>query len=254
MDPLLGRETEIGPHDGFEYATVFRPPEEKRHYVLGADVAEGLPEGDFSCGQVLDYETLEQVAVWHGHIPPDEFAYELFYLGAMFNWAYLACEWNGVGQVTLNVLHKHLAYPNLYVRQNLSSISEKVSYDRPGFVTSSRTKPVILDRLASLLRDPDGGIVLYDEHTIKEVSSFTYDHTRSGREAYSAPEGEHDDRVMALAIACEARRQYVPPEHPGQDLEFERIMTSMGYGLPKHHPRRRYQRDAHRERQRWGQQ
>ena len=59
---------------------------------------------------------------------------------------------------------------------------------------------------------------------------------------------------MALAIACEARRQYVPPDHPGQDFEFERLMESIGYGVPKSHPRRRYLRDSLKERQGWGQQ
>ena len=119
-------------------------------------------------------------------------------------------------------------------------------------MTSSNTKPVVLNHLSTLLREDE--IVLLDEFTIKELSAFGYDPSRHGQSAWSAGADDHDDRVMALAIACEARRQYVPPDHPGQDLEFERLMESIGYGVPKSHPRRRYQRDSLKQKQGWGQQ
>src|SRR3990167_4257842 len=44
------------------------------YYVIGADVAEGIATGDYNCAQILDRLTCEQVAVWHGHCSPEEFA------------------------------------------------------------------------------------------------------------------------------------------------------------------------------------
>jgi len=217
----------IESHVGF--VTIYREPDAKRHYVLGADVAEGVSDGDYSCGQVLDYETMEQVAVWHGRLAPDLFARELFMLGAIYNWAYLACEFNGCGQVTLNKLHKDLQYPNLYYRQNLANLSEPASPDRPGFVTSARTKPIILNHLQQLIRDDE--MVLHDKPTVKELLSFAFDSTKSGHRAYGAPAGEHDDRVMALAIACEAHRQYIPPSSPDPDAEFYRNVAPLNLGI-----------------------
>ena len=58
--------------------TVWREPVNGHSYVAGVDTAEGLLHGDYSCIQMLDVRNGEQVAVWHGHIPPDELAYEVF--------------------------------------------------------------------------------------------------------------------------------------------------------------------------------
>lgn len=212
------------------FTRIFHGPIEGRQYVLGADVAEGVSGGDYSCGQVLDYETMEQVAVWHGRLAPDLFARELYILGAFYNWSYLACEFNGCGQVTLNKLHKDFLYPNLYYRQNLSNLDEPISVNRPGFITSSRTKPIILNHLQQLIRDEE--IHLHDKATIKELLSYAYDSTKAGHRAYGAPDGEHDDRVMALAVACEAHRQYVPPSKPDPDVEFNRTVQSLGIAVP----------------------
>ncbi len=177
---------------------------------------------------------MEQVAVWHGRLAPDLFARELYMLGAVYNWSYLAVEFNGCGQVTLNKLHKDLLYPNLYYRQNLSNIDEPVSPNRPGFVTSARTKPIILNHLQQLIRDDE--MVLHDKPTIKELLSYAYDSTKAGHRAYGAPSGEHDDRVMALAIACEAHRQYIPPTSPDPEAEFYRTIEPLGLGFKQKRP------------------
>ena len=66
------------------------------------------------------------------------------------------------------------------------------------FVFTSRSKQQIMEGLAVAIQRreitfPDGPIVL-------ELESFRYEYTRTGVR-YSAPEGEHDDCVMALALA-----------------------------------------------------
>ena len=52
-------------------------PNPQHGYVMGVDTAEGLGHGDYSCVHVLDLNTGELVAAWHGHIPPDALADEV---------------------------------------------------------------------------------------------------------------------------------------------------------------------------------
>jgi hypothetical protein len=47
---------------------------------------------------------------------------------------------------------------------------------------------------------PDGPIV-------RELEAFGYEYTRTGGVKYRAPEGVHDDSVMALALACEQHKR-----------------------------------------------
>src|SRR5690606_38431680 len=60
---------------------VWQEPEPGRLYVVGADVAEGLEHGDYSCAQVLDVASGAQVAMWHGHVQADLFGDVLYDLG-----------------------------------------------------------------------------------------------------------------------------------------------------------------------------
>ena len=63
------------------YLSIFKKPNEFHNYAIGADVSEGKivaegdesNESDYSCAQVIDQTTFEQVAVWHGRIDPDLF-------------------------------------------------------------------------------------------------------------------------------------------------------------------------------------
>ena len=73
---------------------MWRPPEQGHTYVIGADVAEGLETGDYSCAQVLDRRDLCQVSEWHGHTDPDLFGEELAKLGRLYNSAMIGCEVN----------------------------------------------------------------------------------------------------------------------------------------------------------------
>ncbi len=81
-----------------------------------------------------------------------------------------------------------------------------------GFKFTSTTRQQLLERLAGVIQRrevefPAGPIV-------RELESFTYDYTRSGGVKYVAPEGLHDDCVMALALAV---------------THFERLGSPMAY-------------------------
>src|SRR5512139_718392 len=93
---------------------VWKEPVPGRAYLIGADVAEGIEGGDFNSADVVDWLSGEQVAQWHGHIAPDLYATILYFLGARYNWAYIACERNNHGMYTNDELFK-LSYRNLHV-------------------------------------------------------------------------------------------------------------------------------------------
>lgn len=76
-----------------------------------------------------------------------------------------------------------------------------------GFKFTSTSRQQLLEGLAAAIqrveiRFPEGPIV-------RELESFSYEYTRSGGVKYVAPEGLHDDSVMALALAV-ARAAVVP--------------------------------------------
>jgi hypothetical protein len=68
------------------------------------------------------------------------------------------------------------------------------------FTTTAATKPLLIDTLALALEQRT--IVLPSlEWLLNELEMFSVDISASGRARYSAPEGCHDDGVIALALA-----------------------------------------------------
>ena len=103
-------------------------PHAQHGYVMGVDTAEGLGHGDYSCAHVLDLNTGELVASWHGHIPPDALADEVLSLGLWYRDALCCVEANNHGLTTITVL-RQLGYPNLFRRRSLNQATSKVSQE-----------------------------------------------------------------------------------------------------------------------------
>ena len=183
--------------------TVWRNPVGGRSYVAGVDTAEGLMHGDYSCIQMLDVRSGEQVAVWHGHIPPDELAHEVFRMALWYNNALTCVESNNHGLTTIVQL-RHLGHPNLFRKRTLNRATEKVSMEF-GWKTTRTTKPLLSDDLDMALRNDE--LTLFDRHTIAELRTYV----RNERGSMSG--SPFDDRVMALALANEMRQYAFMPEY-----------------------------------------
>ncbi len=205
LSPVDGRvefhEAEKG------YLRVWRFPEPGRRYAIGADVAEGLAHGDFSCAHVLDVRSMDLVAEWHGHIDPDLFGVELFKLGTFYHGAILGVERNNHGLTTLTILRQGhpvhseaKPYPRLYFEETVDRATNKTT-QRFGWVTNLKTRPIMTDDLARVIRENLAGLI--SREVVEECMSFVVD--EKGRPA--AVEGQHDDRVMALAIAVQMAQQ-----------------------------------------------
>lgn len=184
-------------------------------YYIGADIGMGVKGGDFSVAQVLDSEK-RQVAVWRGLVHPDYFADVLFHLGRYYNEALIAPENNAHGLLTAIRLGRDMAYPNVYTEVNEGKLNDQESITI-GFRTTSKTKPLIIDRLRASLRE--GEMELNDKTTLREMLSFIV--TESGK--MEAEQGTHDDTVMALAIANHVHEGRFTPINVTDDFYIEAI-------------------------------
>jgi hypothetical protein len=183
--------------DDFTYKAplkIFKHPEPGHEYAIGGDVAEGLVNGDFSVAEVVDQTTMETVARWRGHIDPDKFGEILGALGVYYNYALIGVEVNNHGLTTIQKL-RDTYYTNLFKREKGYDEDFEEPTSNLGWKTDVRTKRLAVDSLITLIReginkDPD--LTFIDE-------AFAYIRDERGRT--NAEEGEHDDTVMAKAIA-----------------------------------------------------
>ena len=176
------------------YVEIWQPPKVGEFYVIGADVAEGKIEGDYSVAQVLDSDC-NVVAMWYGHIDPDLFGYELVKLARFYNDAYLGVEANNHGLTTLKAVQRY-DYWNLYFAKIYDRFTDSIT-KKLGWQTTSKTKPMAIDKLAEFVRDFHIGIK--SKITVQELLTYIIEENGST----NAQQGCHDDCVMSLAIALQ---------------------------------------------------
>ena len=191
------------------YIEVWEEPIPGKYYAIGADVAEGLSDGDYSCAIVGD-SNFETVAMWHGHIDPDLYGDELYKLAKYYNDAYLGVENNNHGLTTLKKLQDR-EYWNIYFQKTYDRVSDQIT-SKMGWNTNSRTKPLMIDKLAEFIREMYLGI--YSDLIISECLTYVINDNGTT----DAQEGCHDDTVMALALLLqlllEGREENYAPEVP----------------------------------------
>lgn len=188
-------ESTAWPPDG--PVKMFQEPLAKHAYVIGADVAEGLEHGDFSCGQVLDVETGFLVCSWHDKTDADLFGDQLYDLGRFYNTALIGVEINSIGHTTITQLRKR-GYPRLFRRRVLGQITEGYA-PQYGWHTNHVSKGIMIEGLNTAIRDR--AIDIRDEHTLAELRTYVREYSTAGNvKTHGSP---HDDRVMALAIAVQ---------------------------------------------------
>jgi len=178
---------------------VYELPQEGVRYAIGADVAEGYDDRDYSAAHVIRIPDFTQVAVAQIRIDPDDFANYLATLGYMYNRAWIAVEITGSGLATQLALKKNNRYPMLYRRQVFDSTNRSLQ-TKYGWSTNRASKPIMINVLKGVFRDDI--LILRDLPTIREMMSYVeIEHGKTG-----AATG-NDDLVMALAIAWQMVEQ-----------------------------------------------
>ena len=198
------QETESGRPEQFTFTEdpahgflrIWEEPKRGVPYVIGADSA-GDGTDRFTM-HVIDNTTGRQVAEYENPVSEILFARQLWCLGMWYNQALIALEINYGSYAELML--EQWGYPRLYQRQRYDEI-RKEYVDAYGFRTDNRTRPLIVSNLRTVMAETPESV--RSRWTLEQMLVFQYD--RDGKP--QAVAGEHDDLVMAAAIAQFARSQ-----------------------------------------------
>lgn len=169
---------------------IWLPPQPGRKYVAGVDPAGGGTEGDYSVVQVIDLEQGLQCAELRGHRTQLELARETAALAEEYGQALVAVERNNHGSGVLAYLAGTCRYPRLYTQNGAQ-----------GWLTTTVTRPAMLAGLGSALVESPW--IFASERLLVECRSFV----RHANGQTGAMAGEHDDCVMAMALALAVRAE-----------------------------------------------
>lgn len=189
-------------------------------YCIGGDTAgEG---SDFFVADVLDAKTGVQVAKLRHRVDADLYTRQIYCLGRYYKDALIGIEANFDSYPIMEL--QRLGYPKQYVREAQDTYTGKTE-KRFGFKTTSLTRPTIISKLISIVREHCDTI--NDKETLEELLTIV----RNERGRIEAPQGGHDDQMMSLAIAHHIRDQVVlinePIEVPQQyRFNIERKMET----------------------------
>jgi len=187
---LVNRKWEDSPRGELH---CFLPHDPTDTYFVGADVSAGVGK-DWSVAQVFDSKR-RQAAVWRSNrVDPDWYGTVLTEIGRFYNDALVCAESNKDGILVNRVLQKDERYPWVFQETIYDKVTDTETL-KYGFLTTEKSKPLVIDKLRANVRTKD--IQIYDEQTLLEMRSFIV--TESGR--MEAEKGQHDDHVMALALA-----------------------------------------------------
>jgi hypothetical protein len=176
---------------------VYRKHDPNETYFVGADVGGGVRR-DWSVAAVMDSKR-RLVAVWRSdRYLPDYFGSVLANLGTFYNDAQVICERNNHGILTNYVLEKggdqSDPYPYVYREVIYDKVTDTET-EHVGFMTSQKSKPLVIDKLRAEVRDRT--VEIPDETTLHEMKQFVI--KDNGK--MEAEEGHHDDCVVALALS-----------------------------------------------------
>ena len=182
-------------------------PDHSKDYVVAADVARGDGK-DKSAFHVFDVENLVQVAEFRGDMETKDFGNLLVAVANEYNGALLVVENANIGWAVLQQILDR-GYNNLYytqrdyqyvdeLAQHTNKINRMEKKQVPGFTTSVKTRPLIISKMESYVREKE--IVINSERTVEEMFTFVW----NGMKA-EAMQGYTDDLVMRLCISLWVR-------------------------------------------------
>lgn len=204
---------------------LFEKPKKGTYYSIGGDVSTGRAQ-DYSAFSIMD-RFGEEVGCFKGKISVDRFADVLGEIGLMYNNALLAPESNDVGLAVTSKLQSN-GYPNLYYSQKILKKKGKRKpqmEEIPGWLTTSKNRPVIIDELEQDIRNEE--VIIRDPFFVQEAYTFIYDASNRpvaiGKNRNSRGEEDidglvySDDSIMAKAITNYVRKGkqksiIVPPQ------------------------------------------
>ena len=174
---------------------IFKEAENGHKYVMGVDVSRGDSE-DFSCIQIIDFDTQEQVLEYVGKVPPDVTAEIAYKWGTMYS-AYCVIDLTGgMGVATARKLQEMNYQGGLYIDNvdttNKWKFDPKINEKIPGINFNNKRVQII----SSLEESVRHGFKVYSNRLYNEMNTFIY---ISGRPDHQ--KGHHDDCIMGISMA-----------------------------------------------------
>ena len=214
--------------DGYRRATfrpnaegiiqIFEKPKEGAEYVLGVDTSTGRAQ-DYTSADVLDAASGALVAHLHAKVEAPRAAFQVYYLGKLYNSARLAVErGGGYGEALITALRDGNLllprYPNLYRFAKKSKPGAKPA-EEYGFPMNVSTRPLVLEALKYATFDRKLPWVSQDH--LYEMGTFVHKDTSPSPRA---EDGCNDDCVMSLALAWHLYEGY--GKTPARELRREK--------------------------------
>lgn len=175
---------------------VWELPVPGHHYALGADVSEGLVEGDYSASAILDVDTNEIVALFRGKIETEYYANIIQSMARFYNNAWVVVEVNKASELIIQDLK--VEYPWLYCRQQRAHITDLPTLV-PGFYATSTSKPRVVLQMKRQFASTEKPLAIYSDIILDEMAAYEKD----ARGRYGAAGNHHDDTVSATYLAVE---------------------------------------------------
>lgn len=181
------------------YIRIYEDVQSGFPYILSGDTAgEG---SDWNTGSCINNVTGHQIASLRLNFDEDLYARQMYCLGTYYNTAMIAVETN-FSTHPMKVLTQ-LSYRNQYIREERPDAFTGTLSKIFGFNTNKSTRPDMLGKLRTVVRD----YIEYinDLETLTEMTTFIIN--EKGRPEAAEGKDIHDDCIMALAIGYQVRDQ-----------------------------------------------
>ena len=200
---------------------IWEPADYQKDYIIVADVARG-DGADHSAFHVIDVETVTQVAEYKGQINTKDYGNLLVNVATEYNDALLVIENANIGWATIQVAIDR-NYKNLYYSPKdggVSDVSQQLaryvdlkdtSQMTPGFTMSSRTRPLVISKLDTYMRERVP--VIRSRRLMDELFVFIWNGSRA-----EAQHGYNDDLVMSFCTGLWIRDTALKLRQQGLDL------------------------------------
>ena len=186
---------------------IWEYPDPAKSYIVAADVARG-DGADYSTIHVIETESVTQVAEYKGKITTKDFGNLMVSVATMYNDALLIPDnssigWSAIQQV-IDRQYRNLFYMSSdlhFIDVEHQMVDKRIISEKnlkPGFTISSRTRPLIIEKIQSYMMDHS--VNIRSSRTLNEFSTFIWKNGRA-----EALEGKNDDLVMALGIGLWVR-------------------------------------------------
>lgn len=178
---------------------IYKLPKKGIKMFGGVDTASGSG-GDYSTVTIFDNDNEQVLSFYHNKVPVYLFAEIVDAIGKWCNYAYLAIERNSYGLPLIERLRKDYEYMNLLKQKVFDQKGKKKL--QLGWTTTNTSKSILISDFKEQFER--GLINIHCKETLQQMQIFQ---EVDGKLNNKKGEGNHDDMIIANALAVQAMKQ-----------------------------------------------